>query len=140
MRHNVCALAGFTELTQVVDRLAVRDLRMCRYLRARKFNIDKATHMLKGTLAWRKSFRPHEIDPASVAFESSTGKVYPNGHDRTGRPILILCPGRENSKDSAAQCTPATKSPGGACPCAPLKRPPRASVRDRRDQSATLST
>jgi len=121
---------------------AARSLPGCRYLRARKFNVDKAAHMLKGTLAWRKSFRPHEIDPASVAFESSTGKVYPNGHDRAGRPILILCPGRENSKDGAAQCTPTSPSPGGRCPCAPLaERPPRASVRGwRRRQSATLST
>jgi hypothetical protein len=60
--------------------------------------------MLKDTLAWRKSYRPHAITPDEVQAEALTGKVYPNGHDKAGRPILILCPGRENTRTPQRQC------------------------------------
>lgn len=40
-----------------------------RYLRARKWDQDKATEMLKETLKWRKTYKPYEIDPDDVAIE-----------------------------------------------------------------------
>ena len=61
--------------------------------------------MLKDTLAWRHTYGPHRITPEEVAHESTTGKIYVNGHDRSGRPVLILCPGRENTSDADSQRT-----------------------------------
>ena len=60
--------------------------------------------MIKATLEWRRSYQPDKIRPDDIAEEAVTGKVYPNGHDRHGRPILILCPGRENTRNPQKQC------------------------------------
>ena len=74
-----------------------------RYLKATNFQAEEALRMLKETLKWRKSFKPDSIDPAEVEPESVTGKNYVNGFDRHGRPILILRPGRENTKTEQRQ-------------------------------------
>lgn len=55
--------------------------------------------MLENTLKWRRDFRPDQLDPDIIRPEVETGKMYYNGFDIYGRPLLIMRPRNENSKD-----------------------------------------
>ncbi|CAI9116733.1 OLC1v1017965C1 [Oldenlandia corymbosa var. corymbosa] len=69
-----------------------------RYLEARNWNVDKSKKMLEDTLRWRSTYKPEEIRWHEVAEEGETGKVYrANFHDRHGRTVLILRPGKQNT-------------------------------------------
>ncbi|XP_073281210.1 uncharacterized protein [Primulina huaijiensis] len=69
-----------------------------RYLEARNWNVDKAQIMLEGSLKWRETYKPEEIRWHEVAHEGETGKVSKaNFHDRKGRTILIMRPGKQNT-------------------------------------------
>ncbi|CAM9001505.1 unnamed protein product [Rhodiola kirilowii] len=80
-----------------------------RYLRARNWNIKKATSMLKDTIKWRLEYKPEEIrwvkfHPEDVAHEGETGKVYRSKFfDKYGRPVLVMRPSRQNSKSTKGQ-------------------------------------
>ncbi|TPX47375.1 hypothetical protein SeMB42_g00040 [Synchytrium endobioticum] len=75
------------------------DACLLRYLRASNWKVSHAAERLEATLKWRRSYKPHKITPDDVKTESLTGKIYVNGFDIIGRPILYLCPKRENTKD-----------------------------------------
>ncbi|XP_057975675.1 phosphatidylinositol transfer protein PDR16 isoform X2 [Malania oleifera] len=54
--------------------------------------------MLEETLQWRLTFKPEEISWHEVAVEGETGKVFrASFHDRNGRTVLILRPGKQNT-------------------------------------------
>jgi hypothetical protein len=74
-----------------------------RYLRARDGNLEKATAMLRESLRWRSDFgvatlvRDHA---ALLKTEGATGKLRVSAtRDREGRPVLVMTPRLENSKD-----------------------------------------
>lgn len=70
-----------------------------RYLEARSWNLEKAKKMLEETLEWRSNYKPEEIRWHEVANEGETGKVSrANFVDRYGRPVLIMRPGKQNTK------------------------------------------
>ncbi|XP_038899982.1 phosphatidylinositol transfer protein 3-like isoform X2 [Benincasa hispida] len=80
------------------------DPSILRYLRARNWNVKKATKMLKATLKWRSEYKPEEIQWDEVAHEAETGKVYcANYNDRHGRTVLVMRPCRQNSKTVKGQ-------------------------------------
>ncbi|XP_075088659.1 uncharacterized protein LOC107821388 [Nicotiana tabacum] len=92
------------ELRASLGPLSGRNLQYCtdaclrRYLEARNWSVDKSRKMLEETLKWRSSFKPEEIRWHEVAIEGETGKVYKaNFHDRYGRTVLILRPGKQNT-------------------------------------------
>ncbi|TPX38310.1 hypothetical protein SmJEL517_g00131 [Synchytrium microbalum] len=64
---------------------------------------DDAFDRLEATLKWRRTYKPHKITPDDIVEESLTGKIYVNGFDQIGRPILYLCPKRENTKNHDQQ-------------------------------------
>ncbi|XP_073156615.1 uncharacterized protein [Henckelia pumila] len=69
-----------------------------RYLEARNWNVDKAQIMLEESLKWRATYKPEEIRWHEVAHEGETGKVSKaNFHDRKGRTVLIMRPGKQNT-------------------------------------------
>lgn len=93
-------------------------------MRAAKWNSVDAQKRIKGTLEWRRDFKPDIIPPDEVKIESETGKMYAglcsclfglgeetliafcsilNGFDMDGRPILYMRPGRENTERSPRQ-------------------------------------
>ncbi|KAI9277789.1 CRAL-TRIO domain-containing protein [Sporodiniella umbellata] len=76
---------------------------MHRYLRARKWDLEAAKVMLENSIKWRREFKPDQLDPDSVRAEAETGKMYYNGYDKTGKPLWIMKPRNENSKDSDSQ-------------------------------------
>ncbi|KAF8323718.1 CRAL/TRIO domain-containing protein, partial [Clavulina sp. PMI_390] len=74
-----------------------------RYMRASKWRMDEAKKRIKGTLEWRRDYKPDLIPADEVKVEAETGKIILTGFDRDGRPILYLRPGRENTKESPRQ-------------------------------------
>ncbi|TFK70077.1 CRAL/TRIO domain-containing protein [Pluteus cervinus] len=74
-----------------------------RYMRAAKWNLADAQKRIKGTLEWRRDFKPDLIPPAEVKIESETGKIIQNGFDREGRPVIYMRPGRQNTETSPRQ-------------------------------------
>ncbi|PCH34445.1 CRAL/TRIO domain-containing protein [Wolfiporia cocos MD-104 SS10] len=74
-----------------------------RYMRAAKWNLDDGKRRLRGTLEWRRDFKPDLIPPDEVRIESETGKIILNGFDNQGRPILYMRPGRENTETGPRQ-------------------------------------
>ncbi|KAM7518240.1 hypothetical protein LguiB_017202 [Lonicera macranthoides] len=98
------AESKFNELKDVLGPLSGRNSQYCtdaclrRYLEARNWNVDSSKKMLEETLHWRSTFKPEEIRWHEVESEGETGKVYrANFHDRYGRTVLILRPGKQNT-------------------------------------------
>lgn len=80
------------------------DASLARYLRARNWNVKKATKMLKDTLKWRSEYKPEEIRWEDIAHEAETGKIYrTNYRDKHGRTVLVMRPSRQNSKSTKGQ-------------------------------------
>lgn len=71
-----------------------------RYLRARSWDLKKAVKMLKGTLEWRLTYKPHLIRWEEVEPEALTGKqmIYPVP-DKEGRPVVLMRSRNENTKN-----------------------------------------
>ncbi|KAA8492464.1 CRAL-TRIO domain-containing protein [Porphyridium purpureum] len=77
-----------------------------RYLRARKWDLEKSLEMIKGTLEWRKTFDVVGLmkgDLTEIEKESATGKMYVGEKDKQGRPILYMKPRYQNTKGQVAQ-------------------------------------
>ncbi|KAA8522498.1 hypothetical protein F0562_013141 [Nyssa sinensis] len=88
------------------DKLSVycSDASISRHLRARNWNVKKATKMLKETLKWRLAYKPEEIRWDEVAREAETGKIYRSNYvDKHGRTVLVMRPSCQNSKSTRAQ-------------------------------------
>ncbi|CAL9039544.1 unnamed protein product [Musa banksii] len=92
------------ELRAAIGPLSGRSFMFCtdaclrRYLEAWNWNVDKSKKMLEETLEWRATYKPEEIRWPEVATEGETGKVYrADFHDREGRSVLVLRPGRQNT-------------------------------------------
>ncbi|XWS25260.1 hypothetical protein CRYUN_Cryun27aG0054000 [Craigia yunnanensis] len=88
------------------EKLAIycSDAAITRYLRARNWNVKKATKMLKETLKWRAEYKPEEIRWEEVAHEAETGKIYRSNYiDKHGRTVLVMRPSCQNSKSTKGQ-------------------------------------
>ncbi|CAO3639425.1 unnamed protein product [Mucor hiemalis] len=85
------------------ERGFITDNTIKRYMRARKWDYEQAKTMLENTLRWRREYRPDELDPDYIKPEAETGKMYFNGFDKCGRPVWIMRPRLQNSKDGERQ-------------------------------------
>ncbi|KAJ3014475.1 UNVERIFIED_CONTAM: hypothetical protein HDU68_000252 [Siphonaria sp. JEL0065] len=63
-----------------------------RFLNATNYNEQAALTRLKTTLLWRKEYKPDEIPAEEVEPEATTGKLFLNGFDKQGRPLLFGIP------------------------------------------------
>jgi len=59
---------------------------LIRYLRARDWNLDASTKMIKESLKWRKTFKPDSLTAQDVLEVMKLKGLYRNGFDRDGRP------------------------------------------------------
>eukprot|EP01094_Clydonella_sp_ATCC50884_P023360 TRINITY_DN557_c0_g2_i1.p1 TRINITY_DN557_c0_g2~~TRINITY_DN557_c0_g2_i1.p1 ORF type:complete len:425 (+),score=184.03 TRINITY_DN557_c0_g2_i1:129-1277(+) len=76
------------------------DACLCRYLRARQYDLEKSYKMLDASLLWRASFKPETITAAEIAPEASSGKVYVStSRDWAGRPVVYMRPGKDTDAD-----------------------------------------
>jgi len=75
-----------------------------RYMRARSWDLTKASKMLKATLQWRLETKPHLITWDMVEKEAKTGKTFVSlFHDKNSRPVVVMRPRNQNTKDEAEQ-------------------------------------
>ncbi|XP_012848446.1 PREDICTED: random slug protein 5-like [Erythranthe guttata] len=73
----------------------VDDLMMRRFLRARDLDVEKATDMLIKYLKWRIEFVPNGcISPSEIRNDLSQNKLFMQGYDKTGSPILVVLAAR----------------------------------------------
>jgi hypothetical protein len=73
---------------------------LCRYLRARDWDLEKAEHMIRCTLAWRDDYKPEEITAAEIEDQSKTGKMYFNYEfTKQGWPIVYMKLNRDQGHD-----------------------------------------
>ncbi|KAK3155306.1 hypothetical protein QOZ80_2BG0201550 [Eleusine coracana subsp. coracana] len=80
------------------------DVSIARYLIARNWDVKKATKMLKKTLKWRSEYKPDEIRWDDISNEALTGKIYRTDYfDKSGRSILVMRPGCQNTKNVNGQ-------------------------------------
>jgi hypothetical protein len=74
-----------------------------RYLRARSWDLAKATQMLKATVEWRREYLHPVLHTKEgleeVMEQAQKGKLIRRGVDRDGHPVLIMRPRLEHSKD-----------------------------------------
>ncbi|KAH7516817.1 hypothetical protein FEM48_Zijuj10G0174900 [Ziziphus jujuba var. spinosa] len=67
------------------------DLMIRRFLRARDQDIEKASALFLKYLSWRRSFVPNgSISPSEIPDELSHNKLFMQGVDKTGRPIVVV--------------------------------------------------
>ncbi|ESK85442.1 cral trio domain-containing protein [Moniliophthora roreri MCA 2997] len=74
-----------------------------RYMRAAKWNLADGKKRIKGTLEWRRQFKPELIPPDEIKIEDESGKILIDGFDKDGRPIIYMRPGRQNTETSPRQ-------------------------------------
>ncbi|KAK6149843.1 hypothetical protein DH2020_017368 [Rehmannia glutinosa] len=80
-------------LVQIQDPSAkdVDDLMIRRFLRARDLDVEKASAMLLKYLKWRIEFVPNGfISPSEIANDLAHKKLFMQGYDKTGRPIIVV--------------------------------------------------
>ncbi|KAM6589775.1 hypothetical protein CsatA_012380 [Cannabis sativa] len=73
------------------------DLMIRRFLRARDMDVEKASQMFLKYLSWRHSFMPPNggcFTNSDVATDIAHNKVFMQGHDKQGRPLLLVYGGR----------------------------------------------
>jgi len=81
-----------------LERKWCSDYCLCRYLRARDWDLDKAKELLIESLSWRREYKPHCITAEDVLRElKNEGKMYRNGKDKLGRSIIYMKPGLDNT-------------------------------------------
>ncbi|KAI9494364.1 CRAL-TRIO domain-containing protein [Zychaea mexicana] len=85
------------------EKAFLTDATLRRHLHARKWDFESSKSMLESTIRWRRDYRPDQIDPEYVKPEVESGKMYFNGFDTCGRPIWIIRPRLQNSKDEERQ-------------------------------------
>jgi hypothetical protein len=73
---------------------------LCRYLRAREWDLEKAEHMIRCTLAWRVDYKPEEITAAEIEDQSKTGKMYfCYEYSKRGYPVVYMKLTRDQGND-----------------------------------------
>jgi len=77
------------EMSQII-RDWIDDYCLCRYLRAREWNLNKSAEMLKATIEWRESFRPHEIKEDEIKDQLRSRSNYVHGTDKNGHPVVYM--------------------------------------------------
>ncbi|KAE9467636.1 hypothetical protein C3L33_00458, partial [Rhododendron williamsianum] len=66
-----------------------------RFLRARDLDIEKASAMFLKYLKWKRTFIPTGcISASEIATDLGENKVFTQGSDKTGRPIMVIFSGR----------------------------------------------
>lgn len=80
------------------------DASISRYLRARNWNAEKASKLLKETVKWRLKYKPETIRWEDIAHEAATGKIYRADYlDKYGRAVLVMRPGFQNTNSAEGQ-------------------------------------
>jgi len=76
------------------------DMCLCRYLRARDWDLDKAEIMIRCTFAFREDYKVDEITAADIDAQAKQGKMYFNNEfTNSGMPIIYMKIARDQGND-----------------------------------------
>ncbi|KAL1537464.1 phosphatidylinositol transfer protein 3-like [Salvia divinorum] len=82
----------------------VDDLMIRRFLRARDLNVDKASAMFLKYLKWRREAIPNGfISPSEISNDLAQNKLFMQGYDRAGRPIVVLFSARHKPASTTVE-------------------------------------
>ncbi len=92
------------EIRETFKEFNLPDQTYCRYLRARHWDVKKATVLIQKYVEWRSEMKPESIQWNDIEEEFRTGKVYRlNLSDFKNRHVVILSPGKQNTKNHQQQ-------------------------------------
>ncbi|XP_075656893.1 uncharacterized protein LOC142627004 [Castanea sativa] len=78
----------------------VDDLMIRRFLRARDLDIEKASNLFLKYLSWRRAFVPNgSIAVSEISNEITHHKLFMQGLDKKGRPIVVCFGGRHKQNN-----------------------------------------
>ncbi|XP_062155751.1 uncharacterized protein LOC133863709 [Alnus glutinosa] len=76
------------------------DLMIRRFLRARDLDIEKASNLFLKYLSWRRTFVPNgSISTSEISNELAHNKLFMQGVDKKGRPIVVCFGGRHKQNN-----------------------------------------
>ena len=82
----------------------VDDLMIRRFLRARDLDVDKASAMFLKYLKWRRESIPNGfISPSEIPNELAQNKLFVQGHDKAGRPIMLVFAARHKPASTTVE-------------------------------------
>ncbi|KAI3966055.1 hypothetical protein MKW92_019831 [Papaver armeniacum] len=88
-QNKVCQMRSLVESQDPTSK-EVDDLMIRRFLRARDLDIDKGSALFLKYIKWRRSFVPNGfISESEIAFDLSHKKLFMQGYDKSGRPIVV---------------------------------------------------
>eukprot|EP00516_Mucochytrium_quahogii_P013420 CAMPEP_0203797650 /NCGR_PEP_ID=MMETSP0100_2-20121128/8763_1 /ASSEMBLY_ACC=CAM_ASM_000210 /TAXON_ID=96639 /ORGANISM=" , Strain NY0313808BC1" /LENGTH=466 /DNA_ID=CAMNT_0050703013 /DNA_START=523 /DNA_END=1920 /DNA_ORIENTATION=+ len=82
--------AKVTEVEQNIGTFEMDDLTFLRFLRARDYDVKKATTMLNNHVEWRNKIIPASVHPRDIARGLKSGISRRCGFSRTGAPIILV--------------------------------------------------
>jgi hypothetical protein len=93
--QDYLVLCVFYFVMQEVDNLMIR-----RFLRARDLDIEKASNLFLKYLGWRRAFVPSgSIATSEIPNELAHNKLFMQGLDKMGRPIVVCFGGRHKQNN-----------------------------------------
>lgn len=82
----------------------VDDLMIRRFLRARDLDVEKASAMFLKYLKWRREFVPNGfISPSEIPNDLAHDKLFMQGHDKAGRPIVLVFAARHKPASTTVE-------------------------------------
>ncbi|OWM76275.1 phosphatidylinositol transfer protein 3 [Punica granatum] len=83
----------------------VDDYMLRRFLRARDLDIEKASNMFLKYLSWKRSFLPNggSISLSEIPNELAQNKLFMQGLDKKGRPIVVVFGNRHKPSKSSLE-------------------------------------
>lgn len=82
----------------------VDDLMIRRFLRARELDIEKGSSVLLKYLNWRREFVPNgSISPSEIPNDLAQNKLFMQGVDKMGRPIVMAYGGRHRPSQGSLE-------------------------------------
>jgi len=92
------------EIREFFSEYNLPDQTYCRYLRARHWDVKKATKLIQNYVEWRAEMQPESIQWDDIEEEFRTGKVYRlHLSDFKNRHVVILSPGKQNTNNHQQQ-------------------------------------
>lgn len=80
------------------------DLMIRRFLRARELDIEKGSSLLLKYLNWRREFVPNgSISPSEIPNDLAQNKLFMQGVDKMGRPIVLVFGGRHRPSQGSLE-------------------------------------
>ncbi|KAH7859099.1 hypothetical protein Vadar_031535 [Vaccinium darrowii] len=80
------------------------DLMIRRFLRARELDIEKGSSLLLKYLNWRREFVPNgSISPSEIPNDLAQNKLFMQGVDKMGRPIVTVFGGRHRPSQGSLE-------------------------------------